>query len=180
MATDPFYTMLDRLKALHEEKVKDYGTAEDPYANYRAAVNAGFTALDSIVIRLNEKLTRLNNIYSRGFEHDNSLRPWEKLADELKDISACALIGWMLAEEPQYELGKDVTKAAKGPLGYSVNLEDEAEVLAEEPSPTLPSVGGGGGICGATYPSSCCLCCLSEGHLGLHIDALNVHRPGWK
>ena len=109
MTNDPFYTMLDRLKALHEEKVADYGTDKDPYANYRAAVNAGFTALDSIVIRLNEKLTRLNNIYARTRPAD-----MEKVAAELKDISACALIGWMLAEEPQYELGEDVTKSAVG------------------------------------------------------------------
>lgn len=92
-ATVAFLTALDELEQLHERKQRDYGSDSDPFANVRASAEFGVPAWVGAMIRLNDKVKRLQRYAERG-----SLAN-EGAIDSFNDIAVYAIIARVLFEE---------------------------------------------------------------------------------
>lgn len=93
---DPrFHELLRELAELHDRKQQDYGRNEDPLANVRASEEWGIPAWVGAMVRLNDKVRRLQQYARRG-----SLAN-EGAEDSLRDIAVYALIALILMREKQ-------------------------------------------------------------------------------
>jgi hypothetical protein len=90
-----FNTILDEMRALHDRKAKDYGSNEDPLYNLRATVALGIKPWVGCLIRMNDKMYRLQRFAKRG-----SLAN-ESAIDSLNDIAVYAILARILMEEEQ-------------------------------------------------------------------------------
>ena len=88
-----FHEILNELGALHDKKRADYGRDNDPLANVRAAEEWGVPAWVGAMIRLTDKVRRLQRYAQRG-----SLMN-EGAEDSLRDIAVYAIIALILLEE---------------------------------------------------------------------------------
>lgn len=88
-----FEDKLDEMKALHRKKMQDYGAEGDPYANVRAANEWGVDPWVAAMVRLNDKIRRLQ-AYVRNGHLAN-----EGAQDSLSDIAVYSLIASILLEE---------------------------------------------------------------------------------
>ena len=94
MAGDPrFHALLQQIGALHDKKQGDYGSDSDPFANVRASVEWGVPGWVGALIRLNDKVKRL-----QAFARKGSLAN-ESAEDSLLDIAVYSLIGLILYRE---------------------------------------------------------------------------------
>lgn len=87
-----FHDILHELGALHDRKAKDYGRDEDPLANVRASEDFGVPAWTGALIRLNDKVRRLQTFAAKG-ELAN-----ESAIDSMLDIAVYAVIARILYE----------------------------------------------------------------------------------
>ena len=78
---------------LHAKKQNDYGSNNDPFANVRASSAFGVPAWIGALIRLNDKVTRLQN-----FARHKVLKN-ESAEDSMMDIAVYALIAMILYRE---------------------------------------------------------------------------------
>ena len=78
---------------LHDKKGRDYGSDEDPLQNLRASVNLGIHPWIGCLIRMNDKIFRLNR-----FAKKSSLKN-ESAIDSLRDIAVYSLLATILLEE---------------------------------------------------------------------------------
>lgn len=84
---DPrFHQLLQEMAALHEKKAADYGDREEPLANIRSSTNLGIPPWKGVLLRMNDKMTRLNSFAKKG-----SLQN-ELMEDSLVDLAAYALL----------------------------------------------------------------------------------------
>lgn len=91
---DPrFLAKLEQIAELHSRKQHDYGAGEDPFANLRASQDFGVEPWIAVIIRLNDKVTRLKSLIAKG-ELKN-----EPVTDSFKDIAVYALIADIFYEE---------------------------------------------------------------------------------
>lgn len=81
--------------ALHDRKQRDYGAEGDPFANVRASEEWGIRAWTGAMVRLNDKVRRLQSFARRG-ELAN-----ESAVDSIEDISVYAIISRVLYEQDQ-------------------------------------------------------------------------------
>ena len=88
-----FHEILAELGALHDKKAADYGRDDDPLANVRAASEWNVAPWIGAMIRLTDKVRRLQAFAKKG-----SLAN-ESAADSLRDIAVYAVIALMLLEE---------------------------------------------------------------------------------
>jgi hypothetical protein len=88
-----FNSILDEMKVLHAKKGEDYGTDEDDLANVRAAKAFGVPPWVGAMIRLNDKIVRLQQFAKRG-----SLAN-EGAEDSMIDIAVYAIIALQLYRE---------------------------------------------------------------------------------
>ena len=97
-AGDPrFRALLDELWALHRSKGGDYGTKGDNFANYHRAIRLGVRPSLSVMLRMAEKVSRLESMVATGRTPNH-----ESVQDNLRDIAAQALIALiLLAEEAE-------------------------------------------------------------------------------
>ena len=94
MAGDPrFHALLKQIGALHDKKQADYGSDTDPFANVRASADWGVPGWVGALIRLNDKVKRL-----QAFARKGSLAN-ESAIDSMKDIAVYALIALILYGE---------------------------------------------------------------------------------
>lgn len=95
---DPrFKKILDELWELHSLKAHDYGDGADFLYNLRATKDFGIEPWQGVVVRMNDKMTRVKSLIKSG-----SLK-CESIQDTLKDISAYAILALVLYEESQQE-----------------------------------------------------------------------------
>jgi hypothetical protein len=92
-ATQRFHAILKELGELHDRKQRDYGTDQDPLANVRASTEWGIPAWVGTLVRLNDKVRRL-----QAFARKGSLAN-ESAIDSLRDIAVYAIIALILYEE---------------------------------------------------------------------------------
>lgn len=61
-----FYRALELMADTHERKSHDYGSGADPLANCRASEAFGVPAWVGVLIRANDKVTRVKSFLERG------------------------------------------------------------------------------------------------------------------
>lgn len=92
-SSERLYELLGTIGELHARKQKDYGRADDPFANVRGSSEWGVQPWVGAMIRLNDKVKRLQTFALTG-----SLAN-EGAFDSFLDIAVYALIAHVLLEE---------------------------------------------------------------------------------
>ena len=95
--SDRFHELAELEQELHDHKQADYGTDGDPFANVRASTEWGIPPWIGAMVRLNDKVRRLQSLARNGrLENESAF-------DSLADIAVYAKIAYVLLEE---ELGR--------------------------------------------------------------------------
>ena len=93
-AGDPrFHELLTKIGNLHNLKSQDYGSDHDPYANVRASLECGVAPWVGALIRLNDKVHRLQQFAQKGTLANESAE------DSFLDIMVYAGIALILYRE---------------------------------------------------------------------------------
>lgn len=93
---DPrFHALLKQLGELHDRKQQDYGTSDDPFANYRAAEDIGIPAWKNAFMRGIEKVNRI-----KAFIRNGKLAN-EGVEDAFMDLAVIAMIALIEFRETQ-------------------------------------------------------------------------------
>jgi hypothetical protein len=90
-----FHALLEEAGELHDRKQEDYGREHDPFANVRSTSAWGIPAWVGAMIRLYDKVVRLQALALKG-ELAN-----EAAVDSFMDIAVYALIARVLYEQEQ-------------------------------------------------------------------------------
>jgi hypothetical protein len=88
-----FHAILKELGDLHDKKQADYGRGDDPFANVRASTEWGVPSWVGAMVRLNDKVRRLQTFSQRGTLSN------EGVEDSLRDIAVYATIALVLFEQ---------------------------------------------------------------------------------
>lgn len=88
-----FYERLAEAGLLHASKQQDYGKTTDPFANVRSSQDWGMAPWVGAMVRLNDKVKRLQMFAQRGDLANESAE------DSMLDISVYALIALVLYGE---------------------------------------------------------------------------------
>ena len=88
-----FHEIIKELGELQDKKQADYGRDNDPFANVRASEEWGVPAWVGVMIRLTDKVRRLQRFAQRGLLMN------EGAEDSLRDIAVYAIIALVLLEE---------------------------------------------------------------------------------
>lgn len=88
-----FHELLAEAGRTHDAKQADYGRSDDPFANVRASVDWGLPAWVGAMVRLTDKVRRLQSLAQKG-ELAN-----EPAIDSFMDIAVYALIARVLYEQ---------------------------------------------------------------------------------
>lgn len=114
---DPrFLAAVEDMRQLHIKKTQDYGnsTNKDPLANLRASERFGVPAWVGAMLRLNDKVTRVQSFIANGRLAN------EPIEDSFRDIAAYALLALILFQETNKppltseNIKQLVTKAMRG------------------------------------------------------------------
>jgi uncharacterized C2H2 Zn-finger protein len=87
-----FHELLLELADLHDKKQKDYGRGDDPFANIRSSAEWGVAPWVGALIRLNDKVRRLQAFALRGDLSNESAE------DSMRDIAVYSVIAMVLYE----------------------------------------------------------------------------------
>lgn len=90
-----FHELLEEAGNLHDLKQQDYGSDSDPFANVRGSTDWGIPGWVGALVRLNDKVKRLQAFARKG-ELAN-----ESATDSMMDIAVYALIALVLYEEEE-------------------------------------------------------------------------------
>lgn len=91
---DPrFHKLLRELGELHDRKQLDYGADEDPFHNIRATEDWGISPWIGALVRMSDKVRRLQRFAQRGSLANESAE------DSMKDIAVYAMIALILYRE---------------------------------------------------------------------------------
>jgi len=89
--------LLEDLKILHARKAADYGSDQDPFANYQQTANRwGIPGWQAALMRADEKIVRLANLAKSGKEPTN-----EDMEEAFGDISLIAAIAYAMWKRDQ-------------------------------------------------------------------------------
>ena len=88
-----FHELLFTIGRLHDKKQQDYGRDGDPFANVRASVEWGVKPWVGAMVRLNDKVRRLQRFAERGMLANESAE------DSMMDVAVYALIALRLYRE---------------------------------------------------------------------------------
>lgn len=91
--SERFHELLREMGELHDKKAKDYGRDEDPLANVRASEEWGMQPWVGVMVRLSDKVRRLQSFAKKGVLEN------ESAYDSLMDIAVYALIAFVLMEQ---------------------------------------------------------------------------------
>jgi len=94
-----FHEILKELGDLHDLKQNDYGRGDDPFANLRASTEWGIRPWIGALVRLNDKVRRLQSFALKGSLANESVK------DSLLDISVYSAIALVLYEEESKSKG---------------------------------------------------------------------------
>lgn len=81
---------------LHVRKVVGYGTSDDAWANFRRVSQMGISPVVGIIVRLNDKMSRINNLVASGGRADLI---GEGLDRELEDMAGYSHIARCMIKE---------------------------------------------------------------------------------
>lgn len=101
-----FHEVLGQLAALHDQKRRDYGRDDDPFANVRASSDWGMPAWVGAMVRATDKVRRLQTFAKTGQLAN------EGVTDAFLDLAVYAVIGLVLFEEEPTALGAVVAVPA--------------------------------------------------------------------
>jgi hypothetical protein len=87
------HDLLKELGELHDRKQADYGKVGDPFANLKASAQFGVPPWIGALVRLNDKVARLQTLCRKGQLANESAE------DSMRDIAVYALIALVLYEE---------------------------------------------------------------------------------
>jgi hypothetical protein len=90
---DRFDDILEEMSKLHNKKGLDYGAVNDPYANVRGSTAFGIDAWVGALVRLNDKIVRLQSFIRNGKLANESVE------DSIQDIAVYAVIMRILYDE---------------------------------------------------------------------------------
>jgi hypothetical protein len=90
--SDRFYDLCDGLKTMHQRKAADYGNGRDPLGNFEQARDWGLTPFVGVMIRIGDKLARLQSFVRKGNLQNESVH------DTLKDLAAYALLAEVILQ----------------------------------------------------------------------------------
>lgn len=93
--SERFHELLKVAGETHDRKQADYGRGNDPFANVRASEDWGVSGWVGALIRLNDKVKRLQSLSQKGYLAN------ESAFDSLMDIAVYALIAYVLLEQEQ-------------------------------------------------------------------------------
>ncbi|MCC6743441.1 MAG: DUF1599 domain-containing protein [Acidobacteria bacterium] len=88
-----FHELLAEAGLLHDRKQADYGAGSDPFANVRASTEWGIPAWVGAMVRLSDKVRRLQSLATKGHLVN------EAALDSFMDIAVYALIAHVLYEQ---------------------------------------------------------------------------------
>lgn len=88
-----FHRYLGEAAELHDRKQSDYGRGDDPFANVRSSSDWGMPAWVGAMVRLNDKVKRLQSLARTGNLSN------EGAVDSFMDIAVYALIARILFED---------------------------------------------------------------------------------
>lgn len=88
-----FHQLLAEAGDLHDVKQSDYGASDDPFANVRASEEWAIPGWQGAMIRLNDKVRRLQSLARKGHLAN------EAAIDSFMDIAVYALIARVLYEQ---------------------------------------------------------------------------------
>lgn len=88
-----FHEILQELGLLHDRKQSDYGRGDDPFANIRSSEEWGITPWVGAMMRLSDKVRRLQSLIRNGKLENESAE------DSLRDIPVYAVIALVLFEQ---------------------------------------------------------------------------------
>ena len=90
-----FYNELIEAGLLHAQKQRDYGKPNDPFANVRSSEEWGIPGWVGAMVRLNDKVKRLQSLARTGGLAN------ESAIDSFRDICVYALIALVLYGEQE-------------------------------------------------------------------------------
>jgi hypothetical protein len=99
MGDDQYLALLDDLRELHLLKSADYGDGEDPIANLRASINLGIEPWIGCMIRVSDKMARVNSLVRNGQLAN------ESIDDNRLDMASYCLLALRLLRESKPEGG---------------------------------------------------------------------------
>jgi len=106
-AEDHYQELFNEIRALHGKKGQDYGTQNDAFANLRAAERFGFPAWVGVLLRMEDKMSRLTAFVKNGDLANESAE------DSFLDLANYAMLGLALLREETY-LGKRSLNSVDG------------------------------------------------------------------
>lgn len=107
-----FYKMLEQMADLHSRKNHDYAGTSDPLKNLRACKRLNLTPFLGVLVRLQDKWSRLEEFVKSG----QLMVKNESVIDTLMDNAVYSLLAIILYKEQQKEEKSDRTKPVSG--GY--------------------------------------------------------------
>lgn len=88
-----FHELLTEAGDMHDRKQLDYGKGDDPFANVRATEEWGVDAWIGAMVRLSDKVKRLQSLSRKGYLANEAAK------DSFIDIAVYALIAYVLFEQ---------------------------------------------------------------------------------
>jgi len=85
--SENFIALTKQLCEIHMKKSHDYGHNNQPLANFEESVRFGVRPFTGIMLRMNDKMIRIQNFIDKGNLQN------ESVGDSLLDIAAYALLG---------------------------------------------------------------------------------------
>jgi hypothetical protein len=122
-----FHTLLAEIAELHDRKQEDYGRTADPFANVRATEEWGMPGWVGAMMRLTDKVRRLQKFAQVGSLANESAE------DSMRDIAVYALIALILYRESAGAPPESSARAAEPPaiLQRSVWTSDDGRDSVE-------------------------------------------------
>ena len=121
-ASQAFHDACEAMKNLHDQKQKDYGRDNDPFANVRGTEEWGQPGWVGAMIRATDKLRRLQKV-ARGGTLAN-----EGVEDSFMDLAVYAIIGLVLWQEEQTKAEGRMSAAEmphRGPAPFPMTETDK-------------------------------------------------------
>jgi hypothetical protein len=93
--SERYHELLGVAAETHDRKQLDYGKGDDPFANVRSSEEWGVDGWVGAMIRLNDKVKRLQSLRQKGYLANESAK------DSFMDIAVYALIAYVLYEQAE-------------------------------------------------------------------------------
>ncbi len=101
-----FYRLLEQMAELHSRKNHDYAGTKDPLKNLRACERIGLDPFTGVIVRLQDKWSRLEEFVNSG----NLMVKNESVLDTLMDNAVYSLLAIILYDEQRKKIQpKEIT-----------------------------------------------------------------------